>query len=413
MRGWWGKTGVAVMALAAMTAGARAQANPELVIDMRSGTVLHAQNATHPWFPASLTKLLTTYVALEAVQAGRVRMDTPFIYSARASKERPSKMGFKVGTRVTLDNALKMLMVKSANDIAVVIAEGIGGSVEGFAVMMNDAARRIGMSQSHFVNPHGWFSPDQFTTARDMALLARALILNFPDQHGLFSLPGIRLGKTVMRNHNTLIGRYAGATGMKTGFTCPSGFNLVGTAARGNQYLIAVVLGSPSSRERGEQTAELLERGFEGRRGPMAGQGIMALPAVNAMPPDMRPVICAPRKEKIVGENAAVNEEGEGESALAALVNTPQRRVLLDPRPAHTRAVDVFIGAPAAGAGKGAGSGVPLPLSRPGAAPVALPQIQTEPAAPLDLRGGIAAPVPASVVPAGVAPQRPRPMPVP
>src|SRR5437016_12521573 len=176
-------------------------------------------------------------------------------------------MGFPAGTQLTVDNALKMLLVKSANDIAVVIAEGVGGSIEGFADLMNQNARRLGMTQSHFVNPNGLPADEQVTSARDMAILARAAIKEFPEYDYYWHLPGIRFGKKVLRNYNSLIGRYPGADGMKTGFICASGFNLVATATRDGKRLIAVVLGAPSSAGRAIQAAQLLERGFRSNAG--------------------------------------------------------------------------------------------------------------------------------------------------
>ena len=136
-------------------ATAAAQATPLLVMDATSGAVIYEQDSTKPWYPASLTKLVTVYAALKAVKEHRISLDTPMVVSTRAARMPPSKMGFKPGTEVTLDNALKMLMVKSANDLAVVIAEGVSGSVENFAVEMNQVAANLGMRQSHFVNPNG------------------------------------------------------------------------------------------------------------------------------------------------------------------------------------------------------------------------------------------------------------------
>ena len=143
--------------LAGLTAGALGR--PALVIDADTGRVLHAEDATRLWFPASLTKLMTTYVVLQSVKEGRVSLDTPMVYTARAQREPPSKMGFPVNTIITVDNALKILMVKSANDLAVTLAEGTGGSVEAFVADMNRTAQRLGMTQSNWTNPNGWYDP--------------------------------------------------------------------------------------------------------------------------------------------------------------------------------------------------------------------------------------------------------------
>src|SRR5579871_2780581 len=151
-----------------------AHATPYLVVDADSGQVLLQNEATDQWYPASLTKLMTVYVALDAVRAGKLTLDTPLVVSARAARMPPSKMGFRPGTEVTLDNALKMLMVKSPNDIAVVVAEGVSGSVEAFASDMNAAGQRLGLHESHFVNPNGLHDPNHVSSARDMAMIARA-----------------------------------------------------------------------------------------------------------------------------------------------------------------------------------------------------------------------------------------------
>ncbi len=204
--------------------------------------------ATAPWYPASLTKLMTVYVALDAVRNGKLTLDTPLVMSARAARMPPSKMGFRPGTEVTLDNALKMLMVKSPNDVAVMVAEGVSGSVEAFADDMNADAQRLGLHESHFVNPNGLHNPAHVSSARDMAMIARALLHEFPDHANLFSIGAIQLGRQYIPNHNGLLGRYPGADGMKTGFTCPAGFNVVASADQCGRRLIVVVLGAPTAK---------------------------------------------------------------------------------------------------------------------------------------------------------------------
>ena len=233
------------------------------MVEVESGKVLHAENAGHPWYPASITKLMTIYVTLQRDQGrGGSRSRRRSRCRATAAAQQPVKMGFPAGTQVTVDNALKMLLVNSANDMAVVLAEGVAGSVENFADEMNATARRLGMTQSNFVNPNGLPADEQITSARDLAILARALLREFPEYDYFWHIPAIKFGKRVMRNYNTLIGRYAGADGMKTGFICASGFNLVASATRGGKRLIAVVLGAPSSAARAVKAAQLLERGF-------------------------------------------------------------------------------------------------------------------------------------------------------
>src|SRR5712691_1148960 len=298
----------AIAAGAAMSlAGARAGAESLLLVEVDSGKVLHAENATYPWYPASITKIMTTYVTLRAVKEGRITLDTLLTVSHNAVAQQPVKMGFAAGTQVTVDNALKMLMVKSANDIAVVIAEGVGGSIEGFADLMNRNALRLGMTQSHWVNPNGLPADEQVTSARDMAMLARAAIKEFPEYDYYWHLPGIRMGKLVQRNYNTLIGRYPGADGMKTGFICASGFNLVASATRDGRRMIAVVLGAPSSAARALKAAQLLERGFNSNTGlawlmPTLGT-VESLQPVNAEPPNLRDEMCGGHRKRPATED--------------------------------------------------------------------------------------------------------------
>jgi D-alanyl-D-alanine carboxypeptidase len=260
-----------------------------------------------PWYPASVTKLMTSYVTLQAVKNRRLTLDSLLTVSARAAAQAPSKMGFKPGTTVTVDNALKMLMVKSANDVAVVLAEGVSGSIEKFADDMNTASRRLGMTQSSWVNPNGLPAEGQISSARDMAILARALLREFPEYDLYWNLPGIRFGKKVMRNYNSLIGRYAGADGMKTGFICASGFNLVASASRGNRRLIAVVLGAPSGPVRAVKAAALLERGFNGGGlnwlTPSLGS-VETLQAIDSAPPDLREAMCGKHRRRPAAEEA-------------------------------------------------------------------------------------------------------------
>src|SRR5262249_1908088 len=258
---------IAITASAAVALGATAAAaGPEaaLLIDADSGRVLYAENATTPWYPASVTKIMTAYVTLKAVKEGRISMDKLLTVSENAAAQQPAKMGFQPGTTLTVENALKMMMGKSANDMAVVLA---AGSIENFATEMNRTAARLGMTQTSYVNPNGLPADGQITSARDLAILARAAIRDLPEYELYWHISAIKFGRRVMRNYNTLIDRYPGADGMKTGFICASGFNLVATATRGSRRLIAVVLGSRSGMQRAEKAAALLERGFTGSTG--------------------------------------------------------------------------------------------------------------------------------------------------
>ena len=293
-------------------------ATPSIVVDVASGEVVSQEDATKSWYPASLTKLMTVYVALNAAADGRISLQTPLVVSPRAARMAPSKMGFKPGTEVTLDNALKMLMVKSANDIAVTIAEGVSGSVDAFANEMNAAAGRLGMRESHFANPNGLPDQRQVTSARDMAQLGRALYVQFPDQAQLFNIGALQLGRQIINTHNGMLGRYPGADGMKTGFTCAAGFNLVGSATRSGRKLIVVVMGAPSATTRTIKAASLLDRGFASSAG---GGSLLSLSSFGVgSAPDMRDEVCRNRGK------ATAQFMAEIEDMSVPLSNTPAMR---------------------------------------------------------------------------------------
>ena len=296
----------------------RAQAEAQLLIEASTGKVLHAENATYPWYPASVTKLMTAYTTLRAIKEARISFNTLLPVSRNAAAQQPTKMGFAAGTNVTVDNALKMLMVKSANDMAVAIAEGVGGSIGGFADLMNANARRLGMSQSNFVNPNGLPAENHITSARDLAILARALIREFPEYDSYWHISSIRYGNRVMRNYNSLIDRYPGADGMKTGFICASGYNVVASATRNGRRLIAVVLGAWSGAVRAQKAAQLLERGFNSAGlswlTPSLGT-VDALAPIDAQPPNLREEMCGGHRRKPPSEE---NEEEQEESTTSA-----------------------------------------------------------------------------------------------
>ena len=320
-------TGLLALALA-LTFVNRAQAEAKLLIEAATGKVLFSENATYPWYPASVTKLMTVYTTLRALKEGAITLESPLTVSRNAAAQHPTKMGFKVGTIVTVDNALKMLMVKSANDIAVAIAEGVGGSIAGFADMMNANARRLGMTQSNFVNPNGLPADNHVTSARDLAILARALIEEFPQYDLYWHVHSIRYGKRIMRNYNTLLDRYPGADGMKTGFICASGYNLVASATRNGRRLIAVVLGAYSGATRAQEAAQLLERGFNGGAlnwlTPSLGT-VDALAPIDAAPPNLRDEMCGPHRHKPASEDNDEEEEnaanGDTSSAHAFMLS--------------------------------------------------------------------------------------------
>lgn len=274
-----------------------AAAAPSIVVDVATGKVYAHEEAFQRWYPASLTKMMSAYVAFRMLEAGQVTPDTPVRISVTAAKEPPSKMGYKPGSVMTLDTALKIMMVKSANDVSVAVAETLGGSVNGFAKMMNAEAARLGMSGSHFTNPHGLPDPQNYTTARDLAVLGMALRQQFPQYAHYFSVEALDFtdGHRQELNGNILLGRYNGADGMKTGFICASGFNLVASATRQGRTVMSVVLGATRQETRAAKSAELMETAFNGN--PAAATDLRNLAPygqnINSAP-DLRAQICNP-----------------------------------------------------------------------------------------------------------------------
>jgi D-alanyl-D-alanine carboxypeptidase len=286
-----------------------ADAGPHVVFDAATGEVISANDAFVPWYPASLTKLMTAYVVFEALRTGEITLDSPVVMTAAAAKEPPSKMGFKPGTAITVDTALKILIVKSANDVAVALAESVGGSEAAFVARMNDAARRLGMVGSRFTNPNGLPDEGQWTTARDFAVLSRAILVNFPEYRPLFRITALQLGGKVIRTHNHLLERYPGTDGMKTGFICASGFNVVNSVTRGRRTLVAVVLGEHTAKERAETTASLLETAFTTKAGLFSRRTTLDELRPDVRPP-ARPVSI---REEVCGKNRAKGEDADAD----------------------------------------------------------------------------------------------------
>lgn len=330
--------------------GVRAAQDPAyIVIDVGRGVVINHHDANKLWPPASITKLMTAYLTFKALKAGQLKSTSPVVVSANALSEPPSKMGYKVGTVITVDNALKMVIVRSANDIAVALGETVGGSEARFVALMNQEAKRLGMNATRFVNPNGLPAAGQVTTARDLAVLARAVWMDFPQYREYFRISAIRVGRKVLRSHNTLLERYRGTNGMKTGFVCASGFNVVASATRGGRTLMVVVLGETSSDARAETAAGLLNRGFRGILSGVLGQKLSSFQTRPAAGPpvNLRKEICETKRPK---------KARLGRSALGP------KFVLMEP-------VRVFTGkadpAPPRGQASRPASNIPLPRPRP------------------------------------------------
>jgi D-alanyl-D-alanine carboxypeptidase len=250
--------GAMIIGLAVTDASAR----PALTIDVDSGSVLAEHEKDRPWYPASVTKLMTAMVALDAVRLGHLTMTSDVRFSAHAVSTPPSKLGVAPGTSITLEQALRIMLTRSMNDVAVAIAETVAGTEADFARLMNLKAAALGMRGTRFANASGLHDPTQVSTAADLAILARHLVLDFPEHAGLFGVASVSYGNRVLRNTNGLVGRYPGIRGLKTGYTCASGFNLVGYAARDGRRVISVVLGAPSAKQREADSTRILDAAF-------------------------------------------------------------------------------------------------------------------------------------------------------
>jgi D-alanyl-D-alanine carboxypeptidase len=271
---------------------ASAGASPLLLVDASTGTILAAQEETRSWHPASLTKLMTAHLALMAVQSGRLTLDTSIVLSARAAAQAPTKLGIPPGTSLRLEDALRVMLVKSANDVAVAIAEAVGGTEASFVAAMNAEAARLGMSGTHFANANGLHDEHQVTNARDMAVLLLAILSYQSDYTELLRTPAVTVNGRLLKNTNKLVESYPGLEATKTGYVCASGFNAVVSAVRGSRRVVGVVLGSPSAATRTLITRRLLDVGLSGTASPL---GNLSMIRANAPAPaaDLRRLKCS------------------------------------------------------------------------------------------------------------------------
>jgi len=286
------------------------QATPYISVDVQTGEVLAHAQAFDRWYPASLTKMMTAYVAFKAIEAGEISLDTPITLSAAAAKLPPSRSGYKAGSQLTLDTALTITLVRSANDLAAAIGDRVGGSQKAFVARMNAEAKRLGMSGTHFANANGLPHEQNYSTARDMAVLAVQIRREFPQYAHYFSIPALDFGDgKPQKNSNNLIGRYSGADGMKTGFICASGFNLAASATRNGRSIVAVVLGAERIDSRENLAAELLTKSFASKRGNRETLSTLR-PYGNKLTQatDLRPLICS--EEAYAARSQYRDEEG-------------------------------------------------------------------------------------------------------
>lgn len=251
------------LSLAVSALSAPVNAGPALLFEPSNGKVLYAEDPDDLWHPASLTKIMTAYVTFEAIKQGKLKLTDKIKCSLVSTLQPPSKVGMNVGDTLTVEQALKAVIIKSANDVTVMLAEAVSGSEAAFVEQMNATARRLGMTRTSFVNTNGLPDPGQITTARDLAKLARVVVDDYPEYASYWTMPDMRIGKRRLQSHNGLLKTFEGADGLKTGFTCDSGYNIIASATRDGHRLMAIVLGESSGGERTVRAAALLEHGFQ------------------------------------------------------------------------------------------------------------------------------------------------------
>ena len=343
---------------------ARAAPYAAMVMDARTGEVLHARNADTRLHPASLTKMMTLYIAFEAVEKGEISLDKKVRISKFAASEPPSKLGLQPGQRIALRYLIRAAAVKSANDAATAIGEAISGSEAAFARRMNRTAKALGMTRTTFKNAHGLTQSGHMSTARDMTKLGRHMLYDYPEYYNLFSRTSTHAGiKTVNNTNRRLLANYRGADGIKTGYTRAAGFNLVASAERGNERVIATVFGGKSSTSRNARVAELLDMGFRrapsrapvrkpqtpvyaGKEGPKTGAGktIRVSGAVTkSLRPTVRPARVVPEEPILVAavepEEKPVESSIKKDDITAALTEAQIETASLDTNAAVAQAL--------------------------------------------------------------------------
>ncbi|MDG2522262.1 D-alanyl-D-alanine carboxypeptidase [Caulobacter segnis] len=234
-----------------------------IVMDANSGEILYSKRGDSPRYPASITKVMTMYMAFEALAEGKLRLTDEIVVSPRAAAQQPTKLGLRAGSRITVDEVLRAMALKSANDMAVAMAERLGGTETRFSAMMTLRAQELGMENTRFVNASGLPDSRQISTAHDLAILSRAVMRDYPQYYAYFGQQNAVVRGQAMRNHNKLLGKMPGVDGLKTGFTNASGYNLAASAVQNNRRLIAVVLGGPSGASRDNSVEDLLLTGFD------------------------------------------------------------------------------------------------------------------------------------------------------
>jgi D-alanyl-D-alanine carboxypeptidase len=402
-----------------------------IVVDANSGRVLHAVNADNRRHPASITKIMTLYLLFEQIEAGKLKLDTQLTVSARAASQAPSKLDLKPGQTIKVEDAIKALVTKSANDIAVVVAEAIGGSEDEFARMMTRKARALGMHNTVYANASGLPDDEQITTARDQALLGRAIQDRFPREYRYFAISSFYYGGHAIRNHNHLLGSVAGVDGIKTGYIRMSGFNLVTSVRRGNRHLVAVVMGGTSAGARDARMRSLIDQYI----GEGASERTVAKIMESPSPTPVAPALAQPRPEpppaaaepartemgstdSIPPVRSTAKRPAPGSSEPIAAVPVKTLTVRASSAAQSAALAALSVAASAAQAPVGAAHAAPAPPPVPAAAPAATVSAPPAPAPATQYQTASAGSVPAtqfqtasagSVPATGLVPARPGP----
>jgi len=301
----------------------------DIVVDANSGTVLHSTNPDAPRHPASLTKIMTLYLLFEQLEAGKLKLDSPLQVSKEAAGQMPTKLGLKPGSTLAVEDAIKGMVTRSANDAAVVVAEAIAGDEDAFAKLMTRKAQALGMSRTIYKNASGLPDSGQITTARDQSTLGRAVQERFPRYYKYFSIRTFVFRGQSIGNHNNLLGRVEGVDGIKTGYVNASGFNLVTSVHRGNRYLVAVVMGGSSAGSRDAKMRDLISdkiaQASVKRTAPMVAEG--------SPPPEARPEPKAVAKVETAPEpKVAAKVEAKPEPKVAAKTEAAKTEAKPEPK---------------------------------------------------------------------------------
>jgi D-alanyl-D-alanine carboxypeptidase len=342
-----------IISITSQTAGAEPlkSRNPYIVVDAATGAIITQHKANDRWYPASLTKLMTAYVTFRAIKTGQIEAGSPVTISAAAIKQPPSRMGYKQGIQLRIDTALKIIIIKSANDVSHALGEAVAGSLQNFVAKMNNEARRLGMANTRFTNSNGLHNANQYSSARDMALLSAQILREFPEYAYMFEAVAIKTPVKTHYSYNLLLERFSGANGLKTGFVCAAGYNLAGSARRNGRTLIAVVLGTASQTDRAITAAHLLEEGF-GNIQKNLGNIFKPVSGTGAKPKNMRPVLCTQKARSQRYDPAA------GQAKISS--------VHLQPRRISSNILNITTGGITGPVSSSRPLNIPVPSKRPG-----------------------------------------------